>query len=71
MTVQKAIHRGGRQPLNDPIRTFSVNPRSSEYAAIKEAAAAQGKTLSRFLVDAALKEAAAMKAAGDNQVSSI
>ena len=59
MTEQHKTRRGGRPRLNDPIRTFSVNPRASEHAFLKKAAADAGKTLSRFLVDAGLKEAAA------------
>ena len=50
----------GRKPGGDPTRTFSVNPRGSEYAILKNAAALAGKTLSRFLVDAGLKEAASL-----------
>ena len=67
----EARRRRGPKPSGDPVCKMSVSPRVSESGIIRKAAAAQGKTLSRFLVDAALKEAAAMKAAGDNQVSSI
>ena len=57
MTEARPVHRGGRRPLGDPIRSFSINPRASEYAVLKDAAEKSGKTLSRFCVDAALKEA--------------
>ena len=55
----------GPKPSGDPVCKMSVSPRASEGRAIREAAARAGKTLSRFFVDAALKEAALMNAQGE------
>ena len=51
----------GRKPSGERARTTSINPRRSEYAILKAAAEQAGKTFSRFVIDAALEKANAMR----------
>lgn len=47
----------GRPKSGDPTKKFSMSARTSEYEVIEQLAAAAGKTVSRYLVELALKEA--------------
>ena len=62
MTGAKNTHGGarkgaGRKPSGDPTKKFSIAARMSEYAVLKDAAGKAGKTVSRFVVEAALEKA--------------
>ena len=47
----------GRKPSGEPLKKLSIAPHLSEYDALKNAAALAGKTLSRFVIDAAMEKA--------------
>ena len=62
MSGQGGAREGaGRKPSGDPCRKLSIAPRQSEYAVLKEAAAAEGKTFSRYVIDAAMEKASALQ----------
>lgn len=46
----------GRPKSDDPTKKFSMSSKMSEYEMIEKAAKKAGKTISRYLVDLALKE---------------
>lgn len=46
----------GRPKSDDPTKKFSMSSKMSEYEIIEKAAKKAGKTISRYLVDLALKE---------------
>jgi len=46
----------GRPKGNDPIKKFSMSAHLSEYLLIKENAQKEGKSISRYLIDLAIKE---------------
>lgn len=50
-------HGGGRKATGVKRVSFSVSCQPEELEKIKELAAASGKTVSRYLVDLAMKEA--------------
>ncbi len=61
MTEGKSTHGGkrkgaGRPKGNDGTKKFSVSARMSEYAIIEKAAADEGKSISRYLVELALQK---------------
>jgi len=65
MRAQKNTHGGqrpgaGRPKSADPTKKFSVSARASEYAIIECAAKKTGKTISRYLIDLALKESGSL-----------
>lgn len=62
MNAEKNTHGGarpgsGRKPSGDPTKKFSIAARMSEYTVLKDAAEKAGKTISRFVVEAALEKA--------------
>ena len=46
----------GRPKGNDATKKFSISARMSEYALIAKAAASEGKSISRYLVELALQK---------------
>lgn len=60
--AEKNTHGGaregaGRPKSDDPTKKFSMSARMSEYKIIEEAARKANKTVSRYLVELALKDA--------------
>lgn len=61
MEPKKSTHGGaregaGRPASGDPTKKFSMAAKTSEYELISQAAKKAGKTISRYLVDLALKD---------------
>ena len=54
----------GRPPSGDPVRNMTIAPKESERAALQAAAARCGKSVSRFVIDAAMKEAMSIVSTG-------
>ncbi len=51
------VRAGAGRPKGDnPTKKFSMSARTSEYLLIEQAASKEGKTISRYLVELALKD---------------